>query len=56
MTEKSGDVDTGRNRDRFVIHDGDIEVTGRHDPGPEEEDEADRLFIRILKNRKRGQG
>jgi hypothetical protein len=42
----------GRRRNRFIIHPGEIEVTGRREPEPEERDRADRLFSRILKNRK----
>jgi hypothetical protein len=45
---------TGQKRDRFVIHERDIEVGDRRDPSPEEQAEADRVFNRILKNRKRG--
>jgi len=54
MTASDGEPQPGRKRDRFVIHEGDIEVGGRRDPSPEEQAEADRLFNRILKNRKRG--
>jgi hypothetical protein len=37
---------------RFTISDGDIEVTGFHMPSPEEIQEADAVFDRLLKNKK----
>ncbi len=46
---------TERKHDRFVIHDGEIEVTGRRAPSEKEKDEADRVLNRILKNRKEKQ-
>ncbi len=55
MTANERGPDTGRKRDRFIIHDGEIEITGRHAPSPEEQEEADRVFNRILKNRKKGE-
>jgi hypothetical protein len=55
MTADSQEPAPGRKRNRFVIQDDEIEITGRHDPSAEEEDEADRAFNRILKNRKQGQ-
>ena len=51
MTKSNKDPGNVRKHDRFIIHEGEIEVTGRHAPGPEEQDKADRLFTRILKNR-----
>jgi hypothetical protein len=42
-----------RKRSRFTIDDDGIVVTGRRVPTLEEQDEADRIFNRILKNRKR---
>ena len=56
MTGRERRTGTGRNRDRFVIHDGDVEITGRHPPTGEEQDEGDSLFNRILKNRKQKKG
>lgn len=56
MTTDGLKPDTGRKRDRFVIHDDEIEITGRRVPSADERDEADRVFHRILKNRKKGQG
>lgn len=47
---------SGRKRNRFIIQDDDIEITGHHVPSEEERDEADRVFNRILKNRKQGRG
>jgi len=44
----------GRKRNRFIIQDDDIGITGRRVPSAEERDEADRVFNRILKNRKPG--
>jgi hypothetical protein len=52
MTTDEQKPDTGRKRSRFVIQDDDIEITGRRVPSAEERDEADRVFNRILKNRK----
>jgi hypothetical protein len=52
MTEEEKRLRHGRERDRFIIHEGDIGVTGRYAPEPEEQAAADRLFSRILKNRK----
>ena len=54
MTTDGRKTDTGRKRNRFVIQDDEIEITGRHVPAAEEVDEADRVFNRILKNRKQG--
>jgi hypothetical protein len=54
MTTNDGETGNGRKRDRFTIHEGDITITGRRIPEPEEKDAADRLFNRILKNRKQG--
>jgi hypothetical protein len=48
---KNEEPGNGRRRNRFIIHPGEIEVTGRREPEPEERDRADRLFSRILKNR-----
>jgi hypothetical protein len=42
----------GWKQNRFIIHEGEIEVTGQRAPWPEEQEKADRLFGRILKNRK----
>jgi hypothetical protein len=56
MTTDDEKPDYGRKRGRFVIQDDDIEITGRHVPSAEERDEADRVFNRILKNRKQGRG
>jgi hypothetical protein len=53
VTGRDGELQTGRKRDRYVTHERDIELGGRRDPSPEEQAEADRLFNRILKNRKR---
>jgi len=52
MTTDDRKPDTGRKRGRFVIQDDGIEITGRRIPSAEERDEADRVFDRILKNRK----
>ena len=52
MTPDSQEPDTGKRRNRFVIQDDEIEITGRRVPSVEEHDEADRVFDRILKNRK----
>jgi len=41
-----------RKRSRFTIDDDGIVVTGRRVPVQEEQDEADRVFDRILKSRK----
>jgi len=46
----------GRKRDRFIIQDNGIAITGRRVPSAEEREEADRVFNRILKNRKQGHG
>jgi hypothetical protein len=52
MTNDDQKPGTGRKRNRFVIQDDEIEITGRRVPSAEERDEADRVFNRILKNRK----
>ena len=52
MTPDGQEPESEQKRDRFVIQDDDIEITGRQDPSAEERDEADRVFDRILKNRK----
>ena len=49
-----GESRTGRKRDRFIIREGEIEISGRNDPLPVEQAEAERVFGRILKNRKKG--
>jgi hypothetical protein len=54
MTTDGQEPDTGRKRSRFVIQDDGIEITGRRVPSAEEGDAADRVFDRILKNRKQG--
>jgi hypothetical protein len=54
MTGSNGEPGSGRKRNRFIIHEGEIEITGQRAPGPEEQEKADRLFSRILKNRKKG--
>lgn len=52
MTNDDRKPGTGRKQNRFVIQDDEIEITGRCVPSAEERDEADRVFNRILKNRK----
>ena len=52
MTGGGDEPDPGRKRDRFTIRENEIEISGRSDPSPEEQAEADRVFRRILKNRK----
>jgi hypothetical protein len=52
MTEDNQEPDTGQKRNRFIIQDDGIEITGRHVPSAEERDEADRVFKHILKNTK----
>jgi hypothetical protein len=56
MTADDKETAAGRERNRFVIPDDGIEITGRHVPSAEERNEADRVFDRVLKNRKLGKG
>ncbi|OPX64662.1 MULTISPECIES: hypothetical protein [unclassified Methanoregula] len=42
-----------RKRNRFTLDDDGIVITGRQVPTKEDQEEADRVFDRILKNRKR---
>jgi hypothetical protein len=51
MTECGGKPDTRQNGTALSFMSG-IEVDGRRAPSPKELDEADRVFNRILKNRK----
>jgi hypothetical protein len=41
-----------RKKSRFIIDEGDIVVTGSHKPTAQELEEADRIFDKILKDRK----
>jgi len=52
MTNDDQKPGTGRKRNRFIIQDDEIAITGRRVPSAEERDEADRVFNQILKNRK----
>ena len=54
MTTDGRKTDLRRKRNRFVIQDDEIENHRRHVPSAEEEDKADGVFDRILKNRKQG--
>jgi hypothetical protein len=56
MTTDGKEPAAGRKRDRFIIQDNGIDITGRRVPSAEEREEADRVFSRILKNRKQGHG
>lgn len=52
MKTGKGPEGMARKRSRFTIDDDGIVVTGRRVPAQEEQDEADRVFERILKKRK----
>lgn len=52
MSEEKGSQDMGRKRNRFILDDDGIVITGRRVPSQGELDEAGRVFDRILKNRK----
>ena len=41
-----------KKKSKFVIEEGDVKVADKHQPTEDEKKEADRVFDRILKNRK----
>lgn len=52
MTAGPERAESARKQNRFILDDDGIEITGRRPPSKEEQDEAGRVFDRILKNRK----
>jgi hypothetical protein len=56
MTMKTGGEEQGaeRKKNRFVIDDDAIEITGHSVPTAAEQEEADAVLGRILKDRKQG--